>query len=619
MRNKGRPLPAEDLNFIRGSSGSSAKNDNYLQNGQKSYKDRATYGQRNKDDSILYTVKTVVAPFPVSTSETQWGARSARPLLPKKKIVSNANRGDSYNENDEEQHSHSHSLEEPGSSVEGLHPGLAQSNSRTGSGDGVMLSGMDRIVNGGSNATSARPIATTGATGAAPVHHMPKIRTAEAEYYAYLKSLPPEEHVLPDQLPLVSHAASTTHHQLPMSSNVAVLTMDPAPAVAAGDFPTAVEVASKQALSLIKENNGRGHHQFISEHDPDPEFLSSPPQRASQGGMMNNNKNSGTTGGSWADYSPTDSQEEYEEEEEQYYQAPELTFLPREVHHPKVVVATNGAPAGEMHLHQQLQPGMMMYGSGGQQDGRDLPSASQQHGATTFGAGGHQGAGGNNSIPNLASADRGGHEATQMKDVVRMPSMTKAMDGLVSAIMMQPTTAAAAPALSAPITSTPKTALTTASSTSLLPEEGGGGKMSMSEIMTGHGGQLQVQQHLHHQHQDAYGMHGTTNTTFASTTKTDKRHLEQHPQETSLAEDRQVNGHTAQHETATSTTSGSAKPSYDLQNATAMSEEDLQIQQQLAAKKKQQEEQAEFISAAERAAQVKAKAATWKPSLRLRR
>ncbi len=104
--------------FIRGSSGSSAKNDNYLQNGQKSYKDRATYGQRNKDDSILYTVKTVVAPFPVSTSETQWGARSARPLLPKKKIVSNANRGDSYNENDkeeEQEHSHSHSLEEPGS------------------------------------------------------------------------------------------------------------------------------------------------------------------------------------------------------------------------------------------------------------------------------------------------------------------------------------------------------------------------------------------------------------------------------------------------------------------------------------------------------------------------
>ncbi len=40
-----------------------------------------------------------------------------------------------------------------------------------------------------------------------------------------------------------------------------VLTMDP-PVVAAADFPTSVELASKQAL--IKENNGRGHHQFIS-------------------------------------------------------------------------------------------------------------------------------------------------------------------------------------------------------------------------------------------------------------------------------------------------------------------------------------------------------------------
>ncbi len=68
MRNKGRPLPAEDLNFIRGSSGSSAKNDNYLQNGQKSYKDRATYGQRNKDDGILMDVSGL------KSSELKWFA-----------------------------------------------------------------------------------------------------------------------------------------------------------------------------------------------------------------------------------------------------------------------------------------------------------------------------------------------------------------------------------------------------------------------------------------------------------------------------------------------------------------------------------------------------------------
>eukprot|EP00392_Amoebophrya_sp_AT5.2_P011098 g11173.t1 len=302
---QGRSLPQEDLNFRVKQAGSNGKEHavydpkSAKNGGSTSFKDKAAassggFGRSSKDsaganDSV---VKTVVAPPPFSTSDTHWGARSARPLLQKAKPVSNANSAGTAPKT-----TPSASTTSRASAAQA--PGAPLSNGG-GPREQVVLG------NGGSMAMKMEMPAPP------PLRkRMPQMRTAEAEYYEFVKQFPEmveqqEEFVVGEDSDLLLPNGNPN-----------------------SDQATTEWGRMAQDDELESQPSVAGDRLLPPDEEPDRLLL----PRGPEGGQQSNYSEGGTD------------TEEYEEEED-YYQPGELTFLPREQQTPETA-----APSPEHH-HQ---------------------------------------------------------------------------------------------------------------------------------------------------------------------------------------------------------------------------------------------------------------------------